>query len=393
MANAVGLAVASRHLGATFNKPDFPIVSNHIWCIVGDACLQEGVALEAISLAGHWQLGNLTVIYDNNQITCDGNVNITNTEDINSKMEACGWEVIDVFNGSYDVPTLVKTLKGSRQSARPTFVNVRTIIGLGSAVAGTAVAHGVAFGATDVAKMKECYGFDPSQHFVIPDEVKEFFAELPSRGERQATDWQDMVQRYSQSYPVEEALLQSRLDGEISEKWESLVPTEFTQKPTASRASSGLVFNPIAENVPSFFVGTADLSPSVNMSWKSKQAFQADGVSDGTYAGRYVHYGIREHAMAAIANGMAAYHPNMIIPVTSRYLLSSHPVVFTYANEILASSCSTCTPRQRYEWVHCNIYKSFTLQPTIPSAWAKMARHTSLLSLLLSTVPCLTSCT
>lgn len=318
IANAVGLAVAGKHLGATFNRPGFPVVSNQIYCMVGDACLQEGVGLEAISLAGHWKLNNLTVIYDNNQITCDGTVDMTNTENVNQKMEACGWNVIDVHDGCYDVEAIVEALHASKSSDKPTFINVRTIIGLGSAVAGKAVAHGAAFGTEDVAAMKKAYGFDPEQFFVIPEEIRDFFAELPERGQSYVADWQSLLQSYSQAHPDLAKEFKTRLRGGFSQDWQSMIPLEFPQKATASRAASGLVFNPIAEKVPNFMVGTADLTPSVNMSWKSKEAFQAPGVSPGSYEGRYVHYGIREHGMAAVANGMAAYHPNMIVPITSR---------------------------------------------------------------------------
>lgn len=318
VANAVGLAVAGKHLGATFNRPDFPIVSNHIFCMVGDACLQEGVGLEAISLAGHWKLNNLTVIYDNNQITCDGTVDMTNTENVNEKMKACGWHVIDIIDGSYNVEAIVAALQEAKIQHKPTFINVHTIIGLGSAVAGQAVAHGVAFGKEDVAAMKKAYGFDPEQFFVIPDEIKDFFASLPEQGEKYVSDWHTLLDSYTKAHPDLAARFKTRLQGDFTEDWQSMIPLEFPQKPTASRAASGLVFNTIAEKVPNFIVGTADLTPSVNMSWKSKEAFQAPGVSPGSYTGRYVHYGIREHAMAAVANGIAAYHPNMIVPVTSR---------------------------------------------------------------------------
>lgn len=136
VANAVGLAIALRHLAAEFNRPDHEVVTNHTWCMVGDACLQEGVALEAISFAGHLKLNNLTIIYDNNQITCDGSVDLTNSEDVNAKMRACGWDVIDIFDGYFDVNGIISALQRARNSpSNPTFVNIRTIIGLGNAVA------------------------------------------------------------------------------------------------------------------------------------------------------------------------------------------------------------------------------------------------------------------
>ena len=163
VANATGLAIATKQLAAEFNKPGFDVVNNHTWCMIGDACLQEGVALEAVSLAGHLGLNNLTIIYDNNQITCDGSVDITNTEDVNAKMRACGFDVIDIKDGCYDIEAIVNALSTARQSENPTFINVRTVIGLGSAFAGSAQAHGAALGAEDVKSTKKSYNFDPEQ--------------------------------------------------------------------------------------------------------------------------------------------------------------------------------------------------------------------------------------
>lgn len=323
VANAVGLAIATKHLAADFNRPDHEIVSNHTWCMIGDACLQEGVALEAISLAGHFKLNNLTIIYDNNQVTCDGSVDLTNTEDVNAKMQACGWDVLDVEDGCFDIEGIVSALKRARSSPeKPTFINVRTIIGLGSAVAGDALSHGAAFGEKDVANMKRAAGFNPEEYFVIPDSVKEFFAETKSRGQKAVDDWNQAVEKYRQAYPELAAEFEARREGKLPEDWKSLIPNDFPNKPTATRASSGLVFNPIAEKVKSFMVGTADLSPSVNMIWKGKEDFQNPDLRthcgiNGSYKGRYIHYGIREHAMAAIANGIAAFAPNTIIPITS----------------------------------------------------------------------------
>jgi len=275
VANAVGLAMATKNLAATFNRPGFDIVSNHTWCMVGDACLQEGVALEAISFAGHLRLDNLTIIYDNNQITCDGSVDLTNTEDINAKMRACGWDVIDIEDGCFDVPGLVAALNKAKESkARPTFINVRTVIGVGTAVAGDAVAHGAALGSKNVADLKKAYGFDPDEHFVISDVVRQFFEELPSRGEALVRDWNGLVDAYSRQYPELAAEFRSRVNGELPSDWRKLIPTEFPSKLTASRASSGLVFNPIAAKVKSFMVGTADLSPSVFMAYNGKVDFQ-----------------------------------------------------------------------------------------------------------------------
>ncbi|KAJ5404584.1 hypothetical protein N7509_004455 [Penicillium cosmopolitanum] len=327
IANAVGMAMATKNLAATYNRPGFDVVNNHTWCMIGDACLQEGVGLEAISLAGHFRLNNLTVIYDNNQITCDGSVDLTNTEDVNAKMRACGWDVIDVQDGCFDIEAIVRALEQARASKeKPTFINVRTVIGLDSAVAGTATAHGAAFGINNVAEMKTLYGFNPEEHFIIGDVVRQFFQDLPARGEQHVQEWNQLVNNYTAQNPELGAEFQARVRGELPADWKQHIPTSFPEKPTASRASSGLVFNPIAKECKNFMVGTADLSPSVNMIWPGKVDFQHPDLRttcgiNGNYSGRYIHYGVREHAMAAISNGLAAFSPNTIIPVTSSFFM------------------------------------------------------------------------
>ncbi|KAL4960217.1 transketolase family protein [Aspergillus stella-maris] len=327
VANAVGLAMATKNLAATYNRPGYDVVNNHTWCMIGDACLQEGVALEAISLAGHWKLNNLTIMYDNNQITCDGSVDLTNTEDVNAKMRACGWDVIDVEDGCYDVEGLVQALSKARASTeKPTFINVRTVIGLDSKVAGQAAAHGAAFGVEDVANMKRKLGFNPEEHFHIGDPAREFFGELPARGEGFVREWEDLVQKYCEAHPELGEEFQRRVRGELPADWQKKIPTEFPDKATATRASSGLVFNPLAQSINSFMVGTADLSPSVNMIWKGKVDFQHPDLKttcgiNGDYSGRYIHYGVREHAMAAVSNGLAAYNPGTFVPITSSFFM------------------------------------------------------------------------
>lgn len=291
IANAVGLAMATKNLAATYNRPGYDVVDNHTWCMIGDACLQEGVGLEAISLAGHFRLNNLTVIYDNNQITCDGSVDLTNTEDVNAKMRACGWDVIDVDDGCFDVEGLVGALEQARASKeKPTFINVRTVIGLDSSVAGTAVAHGAAFGTKSVAEMKTLYGFNPEEHFVIGDTVRQFFQDLPGRGEQWVQEWNELVNDYISKYPELGAEFRARVRGELPADWQKYIPTSFPEKPTASRASSGLVFNPIAKGLKTFMVGTADLSPSVNMIWPDKVDFQHVSVPHSITTGLIIDF-------------------------------------------------------------------------------------------------------
>jgi dihydroxyacetone synthase len=274
--NAVGLAMATKQLAATYNKPGFPLVDNMTWCMIGDACLQEGVALESIQAAGHWRLHNLAIIYDNNQITCDGSVDMVCTEDINAKMRACGWNVIDVFQGESNIQGITEALFKARVSDRPTFVNIRTIIGIGSAVAGKAKAHGAAFGADDVGNIKKAFGLNPDEHYGVPDNVYGFFREAKSRGQKYESEWSALVKSYHEKHPAEGEEFRARVSGKMPKDWRLFIPKkeDLPSKPTSTRKGAGLVCNPLAENMRNFMVGTADLSPSVCMSYPNQVDFQ-----------------------------------------------------------------------------------------------------------------------
>ncbi|KAI0172610.1 transketolase [Hypoxylon sp. FL1284] len=328
VANAVGLAMATKHLGATYNRPGFGVVDNMTWCVIGDACLQEGVALEAFQLAGHWRLDNLCVVYDNNQITCDGSVDLCSSEDVNAKMAACGWRVLDVLDGCFDVEGIAAALRCARDTTdKPTFVNVRTVIGIGSRVQGDAKAHGAALGPEDVADIKRNSGMDPDAHFRVDDKVYEFFRDAIPRGRKLEQDYEALVQAYSAEHPELAREFAARTRGELGD-WRALIPDkkDLPTAPTPSRKSAGLVCNPLAAGLPALMVGTADLSPSVNMIWKGKRDFQhpdlktACGIN-GDYTGRYIHWGVREHAMASISNGLAAFNKGTILPVTSSFFM------------------------------------------------------------------------
>lgn len=200
---------------------------------------------------------------------------MVNNEDINAKMRACGFDILEVEDGCYDVNSIVQALSQARQSKdKPTFINIKTTIGLGSAVAGKAAAHGAPFGAEDVKNMKRASGFDPEKHFEINNDVKDFFAELPNRGEDFVQEWNKLFDNYSKEFPELGQELQSRMRGEIRKDWKELVPKSFDTGETASRVSGGKVINPLAKSINSFMVGTADLSPSVNMIWDGKVDFQ-----------------------------------------------------------------------------------------------------------------------
>ncbi|EMC93501.1 hypothetical protein BAUCODRAFT_75705 [Baudoinia panamericana UAMH 10762] len=329
IANAVGLAMATKHLGAVYNRPGFEMVNNMTWVTIGDACLQEGVGMEAIQLAGHWRLDNLCVIYDNNQITCDGSVDICMAEDVNMKMRASGFEVLEVEDGNHDVESIVKALVAARANKkRPTFINIKTTIGVGSKKQGIADVHGAPLGKEDVAHIKESFGLDSSKILEVPQEVYDFFREAVPRGQQLEKDWNGLLSKYSKEHPDLAADLKKRMNGEMLDDWTKYIPKkeDFPTEPTPSRKSAGAVCNPLAKNVGNFMVGTADLTPSVNMAWKGKVDFQhpdlrtACGIN-GDYTGRYLHWGIREHAMASVSNGMAAFKKGCILPVTSSFFM------------------------------------------------------------------------
>lgn len=277
VANAVGLAMATKHLGATYNRPGYPVIDNTTWCMIGDACLQEGVALESIQLAGHWRLNNLVMIYDNNQITCDGSVDMCNNEDINAKMRACGWDVLEIEDGNYDVEGIVKALVTARASTdKPTFINIHTIIGVGSQAQGNASTHGAALGPEDIISIKKKFGMDPEKHLEVSDEVYDFFREAKSRGREFEKDWNDMVSKYAKEHPELYEEFWKRMRGEMLQDWTKIIPAkkDFPTSPTPTRKAAGLVCNPLASKLGNMMVGTADLSPSVAMIWKGKVDFQ-----------------------------------------------------------------------------------------------------------------------
>ncbi|KAL2840732.1 Transketolase, thiamine diphosphate binding domain-containing protein [Aspergillus pseudodeflectus] len=328
IANAVGLAMATKNLSATYNRPGHEVVNNMTWCIVGDACIQEGVGLEALSLAGHWRLNNLCVILDNNNITCDGTVDVANTEDVNAKMRATGFNVVDVYNGDWDVEGITNALVTARSSDKPTFINIRTTIGFGAKQAGTADAHGAALGVDEVARVKKSFGLNPEEFFHIPQDVYDFFSDIPARGEALEAGWQSAVAKYREAEPELAAEFDLRVAGKMPADWTKCIPRkeDHPTAPTASRKSAFATTDALGQNINSIMIATADLTPSVNVAYKNRVDFQSPDLRtacglDGNYSGRYIRYGIREHAMCAISNGLAAFNKGTFIPITSTYLM------------------------------------------------------------------------
>ncbi|KAI3399106.1 hypothetical protein diail_7685 [Diaporthe ilicicola] len=319
VANAVGLAIASKSLAANFNKPDCQLVQSTIWCMTGDGCLMEGVALEAISLAGHLQLDNLVLIYDNNAVTCDGPLDWINTEDINAKMRSQGWEVLNVQDGNTDVETIVAALNLAKTyEGKPVFINIRTVIGIGTSTAGTHKAHHGAFDRESIARSKQLAGLDPSSTHVVPPKALAFFRERRLHGARLQQEWEGSLAQYSKLYAKEAAAFNTRSKRSIENGisiLKSIDSKEFEGK--ATRETNGRILEKLWEAVPSLCGGGADLVNSNMVSYAVEDVF----LPQTGYKGRYLRNGIREHAMASVANGMAAYNPGTFIPITATFFM------------------------------------------------------------------------
>ncbi|KAK7029588.1 hypothetical protein VNI00_014465 [Paramarasmius palmivorus] len=337
IANSVGLAIASKQLAAQYNRPGFEgLVDNTIWCMTGDGCLQEGVGQEAISVAGHLGLDNLVLVYDANKITVDGGIDLCFTEDIPLRFKAAHWNVIIVDQKptatiDAQISAITDALNRARQhKAQPTLVVIETIIGHGSRKADTCLTHGQALGDDDVAHVKEQLGFSPTEKFVVPQQVYDHFSGIPAKGAAVQKEWDELAARYAEAYPTEYAELQRRLSGRLPEGWRDLLPKkeELPTAPQPTRKSSGIVIQTLAPKFPDFVAGSADLMESTFVNWKGMVDFQKPESGLGDYSGRQIRYGIREHSMAAIANGLAAYFPQPpgrdgggILPIFSTFFM------------------------------------------------------------------------
>ncbi|EIW68867.1 hypothetical protein TREMEDRAFT_68833 [Tremella mesenterica DSM 1558] len=286
IANAIGMAVSGKALAAQYNKEGFEVIPGKIWCMTGDGCIQEGVGQEALSMAGHWGLDNLILIYDNNRVTVDGNIDACFTEDTSAKLRAMGWHVIDVYDGSNDLTAIVKAFDQAKAyKGKPICVNIRTIIGLGAENQGKHKVHGTALGDDGVAFVKSALGFDPTKKFFIDDKVYDYFAECKPRGEKWEKDWNEMMELYSQKYPTEYADLKRRMEGKLAEGWEKKIPTkdELPQEDLAARVISKLIIGKLAPGDQSVMVGSADLLESCHVDWPGMVEFQNRSYHKGLF--------------------------------------------------------------------------------------------------------------
>ncbi|UCH42842.1 MAG: transketolase [Dehalococcoidales bacterium] len=316
-ANGVGMAMAERWLAARYNKPGHEIIDHYTYAVVSDGDLEEGVASEAASLAGTLRLGKLIYLYDDNGISIEGDTDITFTEDVAQRFQAYGWQVVGPIDGlePADISRAIKMAQ--EETERPSLIICRTIIGYGSPnKQGKASAHGEPLGEEEVRLAKERLGWPYAEPFTVPLEVLAHFRLAVERGNRWQQEWEDKLQEYRRAYPDEARQLESELQGELPAGWDGELAEVLKDidKPVATREVSGRVMNKIARTVHSFIGGSADLAPSTKTLLKEYGDY---GSED--YAGRNLRFGVREHAMGSVANGMALH--GGVIPYTGTFLV------------------------------------------------------------------------
>ncbi|HEX8720810.1 MAG TPA: transketolase [Pyrinomonadaceae bacterium] len=299
-ANGVGMAMGAAHLAAKFNREGFPLVDNYVYAVVSDGDLMEGVAAEAASLAGHLKLGKLIYLYDDNRVTIEGFTSLAYTDDVPKRFDAYGWHTSTVADGN-DLEAIEKAIREAQAVAdRPSLISVKTVIGFGMPTAGTRKAHSDAPGAEAVKETKRHLGWPEDEDFYVPEEALAEFRKAVERGGRQEREWDEMVERYTSQFPERGEAWRVTMSGELPADWESHLPTFADAKPMATRQASGEVINALAPHLPTLVGGSADLGPSTNTDIKDGGSFQF-----GSYEGRTIHFGVREHGMGAALTGMS----------------------------------------------------------------------------------------
>ncbi len=315
-ANGIGMAIAERHLAALFDDENFPVVNHYTYAICSDGDLMEGISHESASLAGHLKLGNIIYLYDDNEITIEGKTNLAFSEDVTKRFESCGWHVTTVDDGN-DLSAIENAIRGAQRiTEKPSLIRVKTIIGFGMPNEGTSDAHSDAIGEDGVKETKRNLGLDENKKFYVPDEVYAHFGEAKEKGAKLESDWNALLAGYTESYPAEGASFKRLTKNELPEKWEEYLPLFDDVKAAATRVYSGEVINAIADDIPNLIGGSADLAPSNKTDIKSSTSFEANN-----YAGRILHFGVREHAMGSLMVGMALH--GGLIPFGGTFLTFS----------------------------------------------------------------------
>jgi len=307
IANAVGMAVAEAHLAATYNREGFPIVDHYTYALCGDGCLEEGISYEACSFAGTHKLGKLILFYDDNDITIEGNTDITFKEDVGARFKAQNWQVIhiDLVQNPDSVALISSAIRRAQaETEKPSIIICKTKIGYGTPLEGNAKCHGSPLGEENLERTKEKLGWpEDLDPFEVPEGVLEHTARAGKRGAQKQEEWEALFAEYEEAYPELAAAYKAAMSGELPELAEIEGLFDF-EKPMATRQTSSLVLNRIAPYIPTLMGGSADLAPSNLSNMKDTEEETYGDFTPENYAGRNMHFGIREHAMAAIANGM-----------------------------------------------------------------------------------------
>jgi transketolase len=342
ISNAVGMAIAQKYLASHFNRDGYPIIDYKIYVIASDGDLQEGVASEASSLAGHLGLDNLIVVYDDNHISIDGDTDLAFTEDRAERYQAYGWNVQTVKGDGNDMTAFEKALKNAEQEKqRPTLIKLRTHIAYGSPnMQDTAGAHGAPLGDDEIRLIKERFGWDPEKSFFVPEEVQAHMQKVLERGKEAEAEWDKLFADYAGVHPELAGQFRDAAAGKLPVELDEVMPEFEPGSSIATRKASGKVLEALMLKLPLVLGGSADLTPSNNTSWSESKDFQKDARD-----GRYLRYGIREHAMGAIMNGISvsglarAYGGTFL--VFSDYMrgairvaaLSKYPTIFVFTHD------------------------------------------------------------
>ena len=342
ISNAAGMAIAQKHLASHFNRDGFPIMDYSIYVIAGDGDLEEGVSAEASSLAGHLGLDNLIVIYDDNHITIDGETSLSFTEDTGKRYKAYGWNVIEVAGDGNDMEAFEKALKrAKREKNRPSFIKLRTHIAYGSPnKQDTAGAHGSPLGDDEIKLVKERFGWNGEKTFVVPEEVSAHMGKAVDRGKRAERKWGKMLKKYGQEYPELSDQFHNAAVGKLGVFLDDFLAAFEAGDSMATRKASGKVLDALMPKLPMFLGGSADLTPSNLTKFEGAKDFQKDARD-----GRYIRFGVREHAMGAIMNGISvggltrAYGGTFLVfsdymrPAIRLAALSGYPTIFVFTHD------------------------------------------------------------
>jgi transketolase len=394
ISNAVGLAIAERHLASEFNTDAYQVFDHHTFVLCGDGCLQEGVSSEASSLAGHLGLGRLIVLYDDNHITIDGETELSFTEDVLKRYEAYGWHTQTVSDVTGSLDELRDAIQAAKdETDRPSIIKVRTDIGYGSpSKQGSEEAHGAPLGEADLRGVKERFGFPPDEKFHVPAEVKAFYEQAAAVGDAHRLAWEEMFASYTAAHPDKAGEISRRFAGKLPAGLVDKLPSfkMGVDKDNATRKFSQAVLNVVGPNMPELIGGSADLTPSNCTDYKGVVDFQK-----GSEGGRYLRFGVREHGMVAVCNGIYAH--GGLRPYCATFLvfagyalgairlsaLSRFGVIFVFTHDSigLGEDGPTHQPVETLETLRClpnlNVFRPADLNETSAAYKIALERSTT----------------